>query len=73
MLSTFRHRFLEWVREEFRKFLGKEFPADPDPAVELLRSRSFRILRGMEVRFTTEQEAQLAQIASRSGTDRNAW
>ena len=23
----------------------------------------------MEVRFTTEQEAQLAQIASRSGTD----
>ena len=37
--------------------------------LELLRDRLSRILRGMEVRFTTEQEAQLAQIASRSGTD----
>lgn len=27
------------------------------------------MLGGMEVRFTSEQEAQLAQIASRSGTD----
>jgi predicted transcriptional regulator len=57
------------VREEFQKFFGKEFPADFRPALELLRSRSSRILRSMEVRFTTEQEAQLAQIASRSGTD----
>jgi predicted transcriptional regulator len=49
--------------------LGRSFQPTSDPVFELLRSRFSRILRGMEVRFTTEQEAQLAQIASRSGTD----
>ncbi len=63
------HRFLEWVREEFRSLLGRSFYPTSDPVLGLLRSRFSRILRGMEVRFTTEQEAQLAQIASRSGTD----
>ena len=49
--------------------MGRSFQPTSDLVLELLRSRFSRILRGMEVRFTTEQEAQLAQIASRSGTD----
>jgi predicted transcriptional regulator len=35
----------------------------------LLRGLFFRILKGMEVHFTAEQEAQLARIATKSGTD----
>ena len=35
----------------------------------MLRDRFFRMLKGMEVRFTAEQQAQLAQIATKSGTD----
>ena len=31
--------------------------------------RVFRIFKGMEVHFTAEQEAQLAQVATKSGTD----
>jgi predicted transcriptional regulator len=33
------------------------------------RGRFSRILKGMEVQFTPEQQAQLAQIATKSGTD----
>ena len=35
----------------------------------MIHCRFFRILRSMEVHFTAEQEAQLAQIATKSGTD----
>ena len=49
--------------------MGRSFQPTSDRVLGLLRSRFSRMLRGMEVRFTTEQEAQLAQIASRSGTD----
>ena len=35
----------------------------------LLRSRFSLILKSMEVPFTAEQEAQLAQIATKTGTD----
>ncbi|MBV9396721.1 MAG: hypothetical protein JO062_02005 [Bryobacterales bacterium] len=35
----------------------------------LLHSRFLSILKGIEVHFTAEQEAQLAQIATKSGTD----
>ena len=31
--------------------------------------RFFRILNGMEVHFTPEQEAQIGQIATKAGTD----
>jgi hypothetical protein len=35
----------------------------------LPESRFFRIVKGMEVPFTPEQETQLAQIAAKAGTD----
>jgi predicted transcriptional regulator len=35
----------------------------------LPRARPFPILKGMEVHFTPEQEAQLAQIATNEGTE----
>jgi len=35
----------------------------------LLQARLSRILKAMEVHFTPEQEAQLAQIAAKAGTD----
>jgi hypothetical protein len=35
----------------------------------LPQNRFSRILEGMEVHFTPEQEAQLAQIATKAGTD----
>ena len=35
----------------------------------LPRARHFPILKGMEVNFTPEQEAQLAQIATNEGTE----
>ena len=35
----------------------------------LPRAGPFPILKGMEVRFTPEQEAQLAQIATSEGTE----
>jgi predicted transcriptional regulator len=35
----------------------------------LPRARFSRTLKGMEVHFTPEQEAQLSQIATRAGTD----
>ena len=35
----------------------------------LLQPRLSRTLKGMEVRFTPEQQAQLAQIATKAGTD----
>jgi predicted transcriptional regulator len=35
----------------------------------LLHARIFRILKPMEVHFTPEQEAQLAQIGITAGTD----
>ena len=41
----------------------------PTCSGELLQSRFSRILRGMEIHFTPEQEARLAQIASDAGTD----
>jgi hypothetical protein len=41
----------------------------PNPSAACLRSCFSRILKGMEVHFTPEQEAQLAQIATKAGTD----
>src|ERR1019366_8325423 len=35
----------------------------------LLKSRFSRILKGMEVHFTPEQETQLSKIATHAGTD----
>jgi hypothetical protein len=35
----------------------------------LARQPAFPYCEGMEVHFTAEQEAQLAQIATKSGTD----
>jgi predicted transcriptional regulator len=35
----------------------------------LLQNRVFPYVGGMEVRFTAEQEAQLARMATKSGTD----
>jgi predicted transcriptional regulator len=35
----------------------------------LLQSRFSRIVEGMEVPFTAEQEAQLARMATQAGTD----
>jgi predicted transcriptional regulator len=35
----------------------------------LLHRLIFRIFKGMEIHFTAEQEAQLAEIATKSGTD----
>jgi predicted transcriptional regulator len=37
--------------------------------VSLPKLRFCRILKGMEVRFSPEQQAQLAEIATKAGTD----
>jgi len=36
--------------------------------IPLLRARFFRTLKAMEVHFTPEQQAQIAQVASKAGT-----
>ena len=45
-------------------------PVSPFPArfLPLLKSRFSLTLKGMEVHFTPEQEAQLARIATNAGT-----
>ena len=35
----------------------------------MLHARLYHILKAMEVHFTPEQEAQLAQVAAKAGTD----
>jgi predicted transcriptional regulator len=46
---------------------ASESPGQAGPA--LLQARLSRILKAMEVHFTPEQEAQLAQVAANAGTD----
>jgi predicted transcriptional regulator len=36
--------------------------------IHLLQARSFRTLKAMEVHFTPEQQAQIAQVATKAGT-----
>jgi hypothetical protein len=49
---------------------GRSANADFRASFPVLPDCQFsRILKGMEVHFTTEQETQLAQLATKAGTD----
>jgi hypothetical protein len=52
----------------FRLFAG-HVPGFNSGQAKLARERDFPYLMGMEVHFTPEQEAQLAQLATKAGTD----
>ena len=51
--------------DENKPILG---PSGDGPSGELPQPRFFRTLKVMEVHFTPEQQAQLAQLATKAGT-----
>src|ERR1035437_8026967 len=60
-------------RAAIPKWRFRATPAPPrrskeDPSFHLPQARFFRTVKTMEVHFTPEQQAQIAQVASKAGT-----